>query len=125
MELFYGGAQSKRSARSFVFVLNDSSTALSDPHADDMEGDDGRRFCICVLQPRLVKATASYASTAAEYSSGAEAPVPLEVDVEASVCFAFITRFPLFDFFFQARLSAVGLRSSVFGTSLPTIDRID
>lgn len=99
MELFYGGAQSKRSARSFVFVLNDSSS--SELVSNDSENSDGRRFCICVLQPRLIKAAASYSSTLAEHSNGAELPVPLEVDVEASVCFAFITRFPLFDFFFQ------------------------
>eukprot|EP01041_Mallomonas_annulata_P002511 gene2511-4882_t len=62
MEILYGGAQSRRSHRSFVFMVEDHSLhQLEDQSAHylEMGVDSGRYFGICVMQPRLVKVTAS------------------------------------------------------------------
>lgn len=58
----------------------------------------GRLYGICVTHPRVVTSE-SYPSTAADAATTAGADS--DVAFESSVCYAFISRFPLFDFFFQ------------------------
>ncbi len=75
---------SRRSERSFVFILDEKGGGFD---TDDVEADEeagvntGRLYGICVVHPRLLT------------SAGA--------DFESSVCFTILTRFPFFDFFFQ------------------------
>lgn len=106
-EILYGHGQSKRSARCFIFILEDKTTMCDD--IDDEHGTGtGRLFGVCVIHPRLLKGTSSTVSpadlptgTANAIGEGPDGSPRAAVEFEAAVCYAFITRYPLFDFFFQ------------------------
>lgn len=94
-EILYGHSLSKRSGRCFVFLLEGSAES------------GGKLFGVCVQIPRLLKTSVSilHSNTSAKSSDGSAAGDNnnnnICYDFQSSVCYAFITRFPLFDFFFQ------------------------
>lgn len=85
-EILYGGSQTQRSSKCFFYVLEDKTIPQDSNKQSDLGIDSNRLFEICVIYSRLV----------ANSNSGQPS-----FDYEASVCYCFITRFPLFDFFFQ------------------------
>jgi hypothetical protein len=85
--------EGSRSSRCFIFMLEDRTVDVED--GDDELGDDtGRLYGICVLHHRLL------------LSSPAANGAPI-FEFITPVCYCFITRFPLFDFFFQVIWSMV------------------
>jgi hypothetical protein len=83
-EILYGSGQSKRSGRCFIFTLDDKTT---NDYIDEERGTaGGRLYGVCVIHSRLLEASVADRNV---------------MDFESTVCFAFITRFPLFNFFFQ------------------------
>ncbi len=111
-EILFGHSHSKRSGRCFIFLLEDRSVV--EDGADEEGGvDTGKLYGICVLHPRLLKTKVGSpikrhhlaASNAKEEKGAAGRALPSgeseNIEFESTVCYAFITRFPLFDFFFQ------------------------
>ena len=104
-DILYGHSHSKRSARCFLFMLEDK-TIVSDASTLDEEAGmgTGRLYGICVVHPRLISAVVAGSSSTQTMSSegnAAVSTVKLQYDYESLVCYAFITRYPMFDFFFQ------------------------
>lgn len=85
----YGQSQSKRSNRCFVFVLEDKTGGeeFSDNHKDEYGVFPERLYGICVVHSRIISKQTAAGKI---------------VRFSADVCYAFITRFPLFEIFFQA-----------------------
>jgi hypothetical protein len=99
-----------RSGRCFIFTLEDRTLGSSSNTRDNGNDEDnertkmeeeygvepGKLYGICVVHPRLLLTTADgpIASSDIADPSGV-------VELEAQVCFAFITRFPFFEFFFS------------------------
>ncbi len=134
-DILFGNTHSKRSGRSFVFLLEDKTV---DSIAPDKSEDDkmGRLYGICVLHPRLLRTNVvdqakknphkknGKHNTADSSMSGTESAdqvngsagnhssnlgVEKNVEFESLVCYAFITRFPFFDFFFQILYDIIAL----------------
>jgi len=110
-EMQYGHSQSKRSGRCFVFILEDK-TLHGETFDEEAGSGTGRLFGICVIHPRIMTDTTTHTHTQQQQGGGGTADthqnsnaqahaLALSQPFEASVCYAFITRFPLFDFFFQ------------------------
>jgi len=106
MEILYGQGQSQRSSRCFIFILEDKTMDLSKVNPNDEAGvDTGRTYGICVVHPRLLNP--SIVDKDHRHISAASGDVNPDgtprqnIEFEASVCYCFITRFPLFDFFFK------------------------
>ena len=105
LEMLYGHGQSQRSSRCFIFVLEDKTLDINKNVPNEETGEDtGRLFGICVVNPRLLNPYAPINNPTGKHqkpaTSGSTSPAP-DVEFEAAVCYCFITRFPLFDFFFQ------------------------
>lgn len=135
-EILFGHSHSKRSGRCFIFLLEDKTT-MEDVSNDEAGIGTGRLYGICVSHPRLVKtnvvqhhasgSSSSNSSTANKQNGEKAAPRnsvhsssgddPSEdhdcYEFESSVCYAFITRFPLFDFFFQIIFDMITLERLV------------
>ena len=87
-EILFGTGQTKRNGKCFIFTIQDKTIPIvNQPHGDIdnqiTEENDGRLYGICVIHSRLL-----------------HDPVA-KFDLESMVTYAFITRFPFFDFFFQ------------------------
>jgi len=127
MEILYGQGQSQRSSRynssvvspwcttkksmylrcrCFIFILEDKTVDISKVHPDDESGKDtGRTYGICVVHPRLLNPSIADKDLRKSNLSG-DINRPEEdsrhiIEFDASVCYCFITRFPLFEFFFK------------------------
>jgi hypothetical protein len=103
--MLYGQGQSQRSSRCFIFVLEDKTLDITKNVPNEETGEHtGRLFGICVVNPRLLNPYAPINNPTGKHqrpaATGTTAAAP-EVEFEAAVCYCFITRFPLFDFFFQ------------------------
>lgn len=94
----YGHSQSKRNGRCFVFTLDDK-LGNSDNRDEEIGAVGGRLYGICVMHSRLLLCENLSTGDAETDESNDLAVHPIEF--ESVVCYAFITRFPLFDFFFQ------------------------
>lgn len=106
-EILYGHGCSKRSSRCFIFMLEDKSIATGSSGSgsagsagEELQGQE-RLYGICVVHPRLLSAVINANSSNAVSNTGQQPAVKLSYDFESPVCYAFLTRFPLFDFFFQ------------------------
>ena len=98
LELLYGQGHTQRSSRCFIFMLEDKTLDISKNVPDEETGENtGRLFGICVVNPRLLN---PYAPANKYRKSTTSSAVP-NIEFEAAVCYCFITRFPLFDFFFE------------------------
>ena len=89
-EIMYGQSQSKRSDKCFVFMLEDRTSGEEIFVDRDMEEkglSTDKMYGVCVIHSRLITQRCE--------GTGAE------IQFEADVCYAFVTRFPFFDFFFQ------------------------
>jgi len=87
-EILYGSSQTQRSSKCFFYVLEDKTISQdSTKQYSDIGLDSNRLYGICVVYSRLI--------------GNNDSNQQLSFDYEASVCYCFITRFPLFDFFFQ------------------------
>lgn len=86
-EIFYGLGSGDHLSRCFIFILEDKNIPSSLDFTDDVGVDANRLYGICVIHPRLLRVCLDDGSF---YS------------FESQVCYAFITRFPLFEFFFTA-----------------------
>jgi hypothetical protein len=127
-EILYGQGQSKRGSRCFIFILEDKTRPERDEDEEEEGGDTGRLYGICVVHPRLLHASSavsdgrrdgvsegheqwgegsteresiSLSSSSSSLLSTVGNSLSTTSDFESSVCYCFITRFPLFDFFFQ------------------------
>ena len=121
-EIMYGQSQSKRSGRCFVFMLEDKSIQHDDSMTErEMEerglGND-KLYGVCVIHSRLMSKKGHGASSSSSSTNvnnnyndeshnehmdnieenGDGSPT---IHFEADVCYAFITRYPLFEFLFQ------------------------
>jgi len=108
-DVFYGQKQSTRNGRSFTFLLenrtvpqsqmsdNESGGAsLEGGHAAEESGTvSGRLYGFCVIHSRYLNVS-GYGSAAA-----GEIAAPASYDFESPVCYAFISKFPFHDFFFN------------------------
>jgi hypothetical protein len=90
-------------------MLEDKTIAGCGP-ANSVLGDEesglgtGRLYGICVIHPRVLNTVIdqhSQPSSAESPSTTVSLTTKLSYEFESMVCYAFITRFPLFDFFFQ------------------------
>ena len=115
-EILYGHGHSKRSARCFVFMLEDrAATTPADNGASGPNEEQGseRLYGICVLHPRLLSATVGASGSIQSQARDAtgisftQQSLKLSYDFESPVCYAFLTRFPLFDFFFQVMFDMI------------------
>lgn len=88
-EILYGSGQSKRSGRCFIFTLDDKSSS-DDYINEELGAVGGRLYGVCVIHSRLL-----------EVSVPTKENTSTVVDFESTVCLAFLTRFPMFTFFFQ------------------------
>jgi hypothetical protein len=122
-EILFGHSHSKRSSRCFIFLLEDKT--LAEDAGDEETGVGANRlYGICVLHPRLIKtpiqntkrknplapnqphtstmdASAHPAASGMHGTAAGSVAESEYIEFESMVCYAFITRFPLFDFFFQ------------------------
>jgi hypothetical protein len=110
-EILYGHGQSKRSGRCFIFVLedktetidsnsekNDKDDSVEKENENDRLGHDSDRlYGICVIHQRLIRTTSED-----DNNTNESMPNDINYDFDSQVCYCFLTRFPLFEFFFQA-----------------------
>eukprot|EP00602_Paraphysomonas_sp_CaronLab_P001950 CAMPEP_0185022060 /NCGR_PEP_ID=MMETSP1103-20130426/4783_1 /TAXON_ID=36769 /ORGANISM="Paraphysomonas bandaiensis, Strain Caron Lab Isolate" /LENGTH=1071 /DNA_ID=CAMNT_0027553963 /DNA_START=195 /DNA_END=3410 /DNA_ORIENTATION=+ len=104
VEILYGENHDERSSRCFIFILEDKTMDLSKAHPDDESGvDTGRTYGICVVHPRWLDPSKgeSHVNRANRGIINHDGSAGRNIEFEASVCYCFITRFPLFDFFFK------------------------
>ena len=125
-DILFGYTHGKRSGRSFLFMIEDKTV---DQSSDVTAGKIGRLYGICVAHPRFLRSNVVDPAkrlkrsktlgdaNAAPVSSNSNVAGPDGLDglassssavsaaeameFESLVCYAFITRFPFFDFFFQ------------------------
>ena len=111
-EIMYGQSQSKRTDRCFVFMLEDKTIQHDDSMIErEMEerglGND-KLYGVCVIHSRLISKRMNACGD--QNNSGEDVDVMIDdpeencsttIHFEADVCYAFVTRYPLFDFFFQ------------------------
>lgn len=83
-----------RSSRCFIFMLEDR-TADNGPGDDELGDSTSRLYGICVLHHRLLLS---------KRQTPSGGPI---FEFVTPVCYCFITRFPLFDFFFQVIWSMI------------------
>ena len=94
-EIFYGlGGSNDHLSRCFVFLLEDKTMESS--MSDELGADASRLYGICVIHPRVLRVHVE--NDQDELTSYV---------FESNVCYAFITRFPLFEFFFSAISSMI------------------
>jgi len=89
-ELLHGSSQTQRSSKCFFFVLEDKT--LPEQHDNKYSNiglDSNRLFGICVLYSRLIPNNNNDNNDIGLF------------DYEVTVSYCFITRFPIFDFFFK------------------------
>ena len=120
-EILYSQGSMNSSSKCYVFILEDKT--VDDKiytYGDEERGNSNKLYGICVLQPRLLKGThtttkQSYQQMVAESNdayntnfNGSSERVEetayneeVEYEYETSVAMCFITRFPLFNFFFD------------------------
>jgi hypothetical protein len=118
-DILFGNTHGRRSGRSFVFMIEDKTD-------DKNSSKVGRLYGICVVHPRFlrtnvldqgrklrkqsVKSPADNSNNNTNTLDSVECSVQAEnVEFESFVCYAFITRFPFFDFFFQVLYDIIGL----------------
>jgi hypothetical protein len=105
LEMLYGHGQSQRSSRCFIFVLEDKTLDMAKNVPNEESGEHtGRLFGVCVVNPRLLNPYAPSNNPTGKHqkpTASGNATLAPDVEFEAAVCYCFITRFPLFDFFFQ------------------------
>lgn len=103
-EILYGHSQSKRSPKCFVFTLEDKTINNDESSQAEMNDETGlntgKLFGICVIHPRLLKGRSKGSAEGTDGTPGSVL-VAEQVEFEAQVCYAFVTRYPLFEFFFQ------------------------
>lgn len=109
-EMQYGHRQSRRSGRCFVFVLDDRTMSVDEAN-EELGTGTGRLYGVCVMHPRVLSATegtvgledndTASGSASGSGSATATATASAGDSFESAVVYAFVTRFPLFDFFFQ------------------------
>lgn len=101
-EILYGHSQSKRTGRCFIFTLDDKTVTESERENTNTNYETGvgtgRLYGVCVIHSRLLAATES-----GNYSQSNS------FEFESLVCYAFLTRFPFFDFFFQVIFDLITL----------------
>ena len=75
---------------------------LSKTSPNDETGvDTGRTYGICVVHPRLLNPTGIVdGAVPSDIGDDSDSVEKIDIEFEASVCYCFITRFPLFEFFF-------------------------
>lgn len=94
-EIFYGlGGSNDHLSRCFVFLLEDKT--VESPDSDELGVDTNRLYGICIIHPRVLRVHVE--NDQDELTSYV---------FESNVCYAFITRFPLFEFFFSAISSMI------------------
>ena len=107
-EMQYGHRQSRRSGRCFVFVLDDRALSVDEAN-EELGTGTGRLYGVCVMHPRVLSATEGMvgledndtSSGSGAGAGAATATASAGDSFESAVVYAFVTRFPLFDFFFQ------------------------
>lgn len=106
-EILLGHSHAKRSGRSFVFVLDDKVSEGKEVNEETGDGL-GRLYGVCVMVPRLVKTTvvdearkARRAKNIPTHDLDLDSSCGDFYEFETVACYAFITRFPFFNFFFQ------------------------
>lgn len=92
--------ETKRSAKCFIFTLDDRISSNVSQCDEELGLDTDKLYGICVMHPRLLKAVVP-ATSSTESNISTKLHEDFEYDFESCVCYAFVTRFPLFDFFFQ------------------------
>lgn len=94
-EIFYGlGGSNDHLSRCFIFLLEDKTIESS--AADEIGIDANRLYGICIIHPRVLRVHVENEQN--ELTSYV---------FESKVCYAFITRFPMFEFFFSAMSSMI------------------
>jgi hypothetical protein len=118
-DILFGNTHGRRSGRSFVFMIEDKTD-------DKNVSKVGRLYGICVVHPRFLRTNVldqarklrkQSAKSPSDNISANTNPVDSmegnaqaeNVEFESFVCYAFITRFPFFDFFFQVLYDIIGL----------------
>ena len=121
-EIMYGQSHSKRSDKCFIFMLDDK-TNFDEEEEEKLEGViPGRLYGICVVHSRIINSnvndpTAGNQDTTTNSDQKDNGNHDTHTNTtttttenknknnsflfSSDVCYAFITRFPLFDFFFQ------------------------
>ena len=107
-EIFYGMGSNDHLSRCFIFILEDKNhhhhvEEIPCHRSNEEHGvDHNRLYGICVIHPRLLHVNSHLQGERETESDGT-----CEYSFETQVCYAFITRFPLFDFFFSAISSMI------------------
>ena len=99
-EIFYGlnTGSGEHLSRCFIFMLEDKSGgagAASGGSGEELGVDASRLYGVCVAHPRLLRVRL-------EEEGGPEGERDGFYSFESQVCYAFVTRFPFFEFFFTA-----------------------
>jgi hypothetical protein len=131
-DIIFGHSHGKRSARCFIFLLEDKTVAPLNPNEIDEESGvgTGKLYGICVLHPRLLRTNEidmnkrrfrermQPGNGGGNASSGGNNfnmdDIELHTDddyyeFESLVCYTFLTRFPFFHFFFQMLFDIISL----------------
>jgi hypothetical protein len=120
-EILYSHNHSKRSGKCFLFMLEDKTMSLGTSGSGTLGDDEsglgtGRLYGICVVHPRVLSAVIDQTpqssggdTTAATSPTASTSNTKLSYEFESMVCYAFITRFPLFEFFFQGKINFISL----------------
>ena len=99
-EIFYGlnTGSGEHLSRCFIFMLEDKSGgagAAAGGAGEELGVDASRLYGVCVAHPRLLRVRL-------EEEGGPEGDGDGFYSFESQVCYAFVTRFPFFEFFFTA-----------------------
>lgn len=99
-EIFYGQGHGSRSSRCFIFMLEDKTLR-------DQGDDSGRLYGVCLIHPRLLRVPVDEQAggwglgfSGRKGSNRGLLEEEERASFASSVCYAFITKFPLFEFFF-------------------------
>eukprot|EP01039_Chlorochromonas_danica_P000658 gene658-713_t len=116
-EIFFGQRHGKRNEHCFIYLLEDK-TGAGEGEDEETGANVSKLYVICVAVPRFLKVAINSSSTTSSggqttgtttsNASVGSATGPSSMDFESFVCFAFLTRFPLFDFFFQVIFDLIG-----------------
>lgn len=106
-EVFYGQKQSTRNGRSFTFLLENRTVPKPQVHCaegvlppeggqsvEESGSDSGRLYGFCVIHSRYLNVSGYSAAVG-------EAAAPASYDFESPVCYAFISKYPFHEFFFN------------------------
>jgi hypothetical protein len=91
-DILYGKNHSRRNGRCFVFIIEDKTIDTSGNEDNESGIGSTKRYGICLIHDRLL-------STVQDPGNGTDEKITYSF--MSPICYAFITRFPLFDFFFQ------------------------